>query len=449
MIEEIINFIKNKNITILGFGLEGKSIYNFIRRYLKDKKIDIRVDKIEEKDRLQDENVNYIVGEDYLSNLESYDIILKSPGISFKNIDISSIEEKILTAQDLFLKYTKSLSIGITGTKGKSTTSSLIYNMLIEQGKKAILLGNIGIPIFDLIEQIEDDTIVVLEMSSHILQYAKTSPNIAILLNVYEEHLDHYKSFIEYEMAKFNIFKFQKETDFAIYNLDNENMKSVGYNFRKTDFGITLKNNKETENTIYVKDNYVYYNNSKIYNINDNRKLKGEHNLNNIMFVLAVASILKLDLNLAINSINNFNPLEHRLEYVATVNGVEYYNDSIATIPESTIESIKALENVNTLLVGGNDRGVNLSKLIEFLKNSKIENIICLPKTGEYIYDALKNIDKNVIKVETIKEAVKKAKELTKPNTICLLSPAASSYGYFKNFKERGNMFKEEVLKTC
>ena len=449
MIEEIINFIKNKNITILGFGLEGKSIYNFIRRYLKDKKIDIRVDKIEEKDRLQDENVNYIVGEDYLSNLESYDIILKSPGISFKKIDISSIEEKILTAQDLFLKYTKSLSIGITGTKGKSTTSSLIYNMLIEQGKKAILLGNIGIPIFDLIEQIEDDTIVVLEMSSHILQYAKTSPNIAILLNVYEEHLDHYKSFIEYEMAKFNIFKFQKETDFAIYNLDNENMKSVGYNFRKTDFGITLKNNKETENTIYIQDNYVYYNNSKLYNINDNRKLKGEHNLNNIMFVLAVASILKLDLNLAINSINNFNPLEHRLEYVATVNGVEYYNDSIATIPESTIESIKALENVNTLLVGGNDRGVNLSKLIEFLKNSKIENIICLPKTGEYIYDALKNIDKNVIKVETIKEAVKKAKELTKPNTICLLSPAASSYGYFKNFKERGNMFKEEVLKTC
>ena len=164
------------------------------------------------------------------------------------------------------------------------------------------------------------------------------------------------------------------------------------------------------------------------------------------MFVLAVSNILNLNLEKTIETINEFNPLEHRLEFVGTIDGVEYYNDSIATIPEAAIESVKALENVNTLIVGGNDRGVNQESLINFLSKSNVENIICLPKTGEYIYDGLKETDKNTIKVENMEEAVKIAKEITKKNTICLLSPAASSYGYFKNFKERGNIFKKLII---
>ena len=448
MIEEIISFLKDKKIAILGFGLEGKSTYNFIRKHLPKKQLDIRYNKEninEENEYLnKDKNLQFITGNKYLEKIENYDIILKSPGISFKNIDISKFEDKISSQLELFLEYSKSLTIGITGTKGKSTTSSLIYEMLKNQNKDVELLGNIGTPIFDEIDKIKENTITVLEISSHALQYIKKSPNISILLNLYEEHLDHYKSFEEYGDAKFNIFKFQNKEDIAIFNLDNKEIAKKQYHFKKSDYGITINNinNNITENTIYMEDKYIYCNNKKMYSINDKRKLKGNHNLNDIMFVLAVSNILNLDLEKTINAINEFNPLEHRLEYVGKFDGVYYYNDSIATIPEATIESIKALDNVNTLIVGGNDRGVNQENLIKFLKESKIENIICLPKTGEYIYEGLNKTNKKVVKAENMEEAVKRAKELTKKNTICLLSPAASSYGYFKNFKERGNMFK-------
>ena len=451
MIKDIINYLKNKKIAILGFGIEGKSTYNFIRRYLPDVPLSIRYNKKdlkqEEEYLKKDKNLEFITGIEYLEEIEKYDIILKSPGISFKNINISKFKEKISSQLELFLEYTKSFTIGITGTKGKSTTSSLIYEVLKNQNKDVQLLGNIGIPIFDEIEKIKENTFTVLEISSHALQYIKKSPNISILLNIFEEHLDHYKSFKEYGDAKFNIFKFQNEQDIAIFNLENEQILRRNYPYKKADYAITINNlkNNITDNTIYIKDLWVYCNKEKIYNINEQRKLKGKHNLNDIMFVFAISNILKLNLDKTIKTINEFNPLEHRLEYVGNYNNINYYNDSIATIPESTIESIKALENVNTLIVGGNDRGVNQQNLIEFLKGSKIENIICMPKTGEYIFNGLNETNKNVVKVNDMQEAVKYAKKLTRKNKICLLSPAASSYGYFKNFKERGNLFKEYV----
>ena len=452
MIKKIIEFLNDKKIAILGFGLEGKSTYNFIRKYLPEKQLDIRYSNPnieEEKTYLDnDKRLEFITGDKYLENLENYDILLKSPGISFKNMDISKFKEKIYSQLELFLQYTKSFTIGVTGTKGKSTTSSLIYEMLKNQHKDVELLGNIGTPIFDEIEKIKEDTITVLEISSHALEYTDKSPNISILLNIFEEHLDHYKSFKEYGDAKFNIFKFQGKDDIAIFNLENEEMKNKKYPYKKSDYAVTINNynNYITENTVYIKDEYIYINNKKVYNITDSRKLKGKHNLNDIMFVLAVNNILNLNVEKTIKTINEFNPLEHRLEFVGTVDGVDYYNDSIATIPEAAIESIKALENVNTLIVGGNDRGVNQQNLIEFLAQNKIENIICLPKTGEYIYNGLKKFNKNIVKVENMEEAVKFAKQVTKKNTICLLSPAASSYGYFKNFKERGNIFKKLIL---
>ena len=169
--------------------------------------------------------------------------------------------------------------------------------------------------------------------------------------------------------------------------------------------------------------------------------------MNNIMFILCACDILKLDFNKAVNSIKEFKPLEHRMEFVANLKNVSYYNDSIATIPASTINAVNALKNVNTILVGGNDRGVDLKELIDFLYNHEtIENVICLPKTGEYIKEGLKNSNKKIEFFEDLKSAVSFAKKVTKENTICLLSPAASSYGYFKNFEERGKLFKQYVL---
>ena len=446
MIENIIEEIKNKKICILGFGIEGKSTYNFIRKHLKNIPIEIRYIKEngEEKSFLEkDNNLKFIINENYLEGLEEYDLIFKSPGISLKDIDTKGIEEKLISQYDLFLKNTDNYTIGITGTKGKSTTSSLIHKVLEEQNKKTYLLGNIGTPIFDLIDTIEKDAIVVLEISSHTLEFAKHSTNIAILLNIFEEHLDHYKNFEGYALAKINLVKNKK--DVAIFNLDNENINNLYDNYSNEDFGITINNNKKTNQTISLNDNKIYYNDKFLYDANQDRNLKGKHNLNNIMFVLAVSKILNLDIQKTISTINSFNPLEHRLEYVGKFDGVEYYNDSIATIPEATIESINALEKVNTLIVGGNDRGVDQTELIKFLISSEVENIICLPKTGEYIQEGLKETDKNVKLVNTIEEAVTTAKEVTKKETICVLSPAASSYGYFKNFKERGNKFKELV----
>lgn len=449
MVDEIIEKLKGKKIAILGFGVEGKSTYNFIRRYLENTEVTVlcsEEDETEKNDILKkDEFVKFVIGKGYLDNLDKYDIILKAPGVSFKNINISKFENKITSQLELFLEYKKCLTIGITGTKGKSTTSTLIYDVLKEQEKDCYLLGNIGTPIFDKIEKIKPSSVVVLEISSHALQYIKKSTEIAILLNIYEEHLDHYKDFNEYIKAKLNILNYQEKNGIAIFNSDSDNIR---YKYKQSDYGITIWGNKLTENTIELRQNEIYYNGVKIAIINEEEmNLKGKHNINNIMFVLAVSKIMNLDDIKTLETIKNFKPLEHRLEYVGTVNGVLYYNDSIATIPEATICSIKALKNVNTLIVGGKDRGVNLQNLIEFLKNSEISNVICMPTTGEYIAEGLKNSRKNVVKVSTMEEAVNKAKEFTEKEKICLLSPAAASYGFFKNFKERGEIFKRNVLK--
>lgn len=353
MISKLIEYLENKKIIILGFGVEGQSTYNFIRKYMKDMPLTIEHNDNIDDILKEDKNLKFISEENYLQDLEHYDIIIKSPGISFKNIDISKFKDKITSQLQLFLEFTDFFTIGITGTKGKSTTSSLIYKILEEQEKEAVLLGNIGTPIFDEIDKLSTNTIVVLEISSHQLEYIKASTNIAILLNIYEEHLDHYESFEKYIEAKFNLIRYQKDNDTAIINLDSEIINNIKYKYKANDYGITLNDNDQNmaHNKIYLKNELVYYNDKVIYNSNCKRKLKGQHNLNNIMFALAVSNILKLNANKTIKTIENFDALEHRMEYVGNFDEVDYYNDSIATIPEATIESIKALENVNTLLV--------------------------------------------------------------------------------------------------
>lgn len=428
--DEVINDLRNKKIAILGFGREGKSTYNLIRKYLKEEHIDI----IDENEKVIqnidiDENTNFIIKKEYIELLPNYDIIFKSPGVSFKEKDISKFEKKITSQLEVLLKYFKNYTkIGITGTKGKSTTSSLIYNILKEQGKKVDFIGNIGVPIFDDIERLEDMDYVVIEMSSHQLQYVDNSPNIAIILNIYEEHLDHYNSYEEYIMAKLNIAKFQESSDYYIYNPYSEVLEE---HTKKMD----------------IKSNIIKISEDKNYEFDfqKERKLLGKHNEINIKFAIEVAKILKLDMEKVYQTIYEFKPLEHRLEYVGKYNDVFYYNDSIATIPEATISCIEALKNVNTLLIGGLDRGIDYEKLIDYLNNSNVENIICMYSVGEKLYKKLDS--KKAILAKDLYEAIEIAKKITKKDTICALSPAAASYGFFKNFEERGNIFKEYVKK--
>lgn len=451
MINNLIDYLRNKKIIILGFGKEGQSTYRFIRKNLPKQKIYISdVSNKNEKLILDDDNVETIFGENYLEGLEKYDIIMKSPGISFAGMDISKYKEKIKSQLELLLEYVKvKYTIGITGSKGKSTTSSLIYQVLKEQNKECLLLGNIGVPVFDCIEDMTEETVVVLEMSSHQLEFMKVSPDISILLNIYEEHLDHYNSLQEYSEAKMNIGRYQKENDYFLYNSDNELIQECLTRFENKTHNKCLISyngnvNKEKNTNIYIEDDYIYVGNKKIYNINEKRNLVGTHNLNNIMFVIGVCVLLNLDIKIAISTINNFKGLPHRIEFVGRYNDIIFYNDSIATIPEAAMNSIKALKNVNTLIFGGMDRGINYNEFIEFLNTGIVEHLICMPDTGYKIADKLDN-KLHIYRTESLEEAVRIAKEVTKKDMICLLSPAAASYGFFKNFVEKGEKYKEIV----
>lgn len=450
MLKELLVYLKDKKIVILGFGMEGEASYRFLRKNFPEKQLfiaDRNINLLDKKiDLMEDANLEVSLGENYLNGIEEYDLILKAPGISLKDIDISKFQNKITSQLELFLEFFDICSIGITGTKGKSTTSSLMYKILIDQKKEAYLLGNIGEPIFNDIESFTENTIAVIELSSHALEYVKRSTKIGIILDIYEEHLDHYKTLEKYIEAKFNLAKYQTSEDYLIYNFDNQFMNDYNFKFKENDYAVSLDNIPNTKNKVFLKDNFIYCNEEKCMGINEKMNLKGMHNINNIMFILGVCQILNLDIKKVINSIKEFKPLEHRMEFVANINGVDYYNDSIATIPESTIDAVNAIKNVNTIIVGGKDRGVNLTELINFLKTSNIENIICLPKTGEYIKEGLENSNKKVYFTNELEEAVNIAKKVTKKNTVCLLSPAASSYGYFKNFEERGKLFKKYVI---
>ena len=192
-----------------------------------------------------------------------------------------------------------------------------------------------------------------------------------------------------------------------------------------------------------INGNNILYKDKKIFDKNSERNIIGDHNLKNILYVLRVCILLDLDLDKARDSIKEFKPLKHRMEYFGTYNGVKYYDDTIATIPEATINCIEALKDVDTLIFGGLDRGINYSSLIDYLNKSNVKNIIAMPDTGYKLADKIKN--KNVIKVEKLEDAVKIAKEVTKK--ICLLSPAAPSYNAFKNFEEKGDLFKDLVKK--
>lgn len=447
MYNKILEKLNNKNIAILGFGKEGKSTYNFIRRYSNQTLTILdKNDILKNNEYLkEDKNLKIITGDTYLNNLEQYDLIIKAPGIALLDIDLKNIEDKLTSQLELILEVNKKNIIGITGTKGKSTTTSLLYNIIKDQNENTFLLGNIGNPILDYIEKFNEESILVIEMSSHQLEFVHQSPHIGVILNLYQDHLDHTGTLEKYHNDKMHMFKYQDESDIGIYDGQNEYLINL---VNKNNYKSKLYNFKVNEKAdIYVENNKIYYNNEMIYDGNQQRNLIGSHNLKNIMVTLLITKLLNLDIEKATKVVNKFNPLEHRLERVGTYNDITYFNDTIATIPEATINGINGLGNVDTLIFGGMDRNIDYSKFIEFLKTSNITNLIGLPETGHKICKILKetNTNKNIYIVETIDEAVDIADKQTKKNHICLLSPAASSYNKFKNFEEKGNYYKNVI----
>lgn len=434
MKEELREFFKGKSVAILGFGREGRSTLEILRETECGEIGILDKNPVNEKECT---DCTLHCGENYLDYMGDYDIIMKSPGIALFDKVSDEIKAKITSQTDLFLRFCSNHTVGVTGTKGKSTTASLIEHMLKSCGKKAVLIGNIGIPPLSVTDTLEKDMIVVLEMSCHQLEYVKASPNTAVLLNVYEEHLDHYVDFNAYKYAKENIFRYQDKNDLLIVNkeLSEENGCSTACR--------QLTVSMDGKADIYIDGNDIIFRGERISYEKLSPKLKGKHNLYNIAIALAAAAENGCELEKAVEAVTSFNGLCHRMEHVRTVNGVEYINDSISTIPNATISAVKTF-NADTVIIGGMDRGISYDVLIDFLNKGNVDNIICLPDSGYRIADML-NSKLNVFRVKDMEEAVKKASEAAKH--CCVLSPAAASYGFYKNFEERGKHFKELVNK--
>ena len=419
MKEQIIEKLRGQKILILGFGREGKSTLAFLNRELPDAEI-----AIADINPIEDESVvKYITftGPDYLNCCKDYNIIIKAPGVSIKN-DLPDGEKAKITSQtDLFLQAYRNQTIGITGTKGKSTTSSLIYHILQKTGKKSVLVGNIGKPCFDFLDEITPETIVVFEISAHQLEYVKASPHYAILLNIYEEHFDHYATPEDYYSAKKNIFRLQQTGDLLVYG-------DIFQHTTQAELDAVPSFKIDIEKTEVVPKNQI------------KTTLLGEHNLKNIEAAAAVAYALRIDGEAFLDAVASFQGLPHRLQYVGTFRGIKFYNDSIATAQEATINAVKAVGDVDTLILGGMDRGLDYHPLVDFLKHSNVRNILLLPDTGAKIEQifAEDRYVQGLIHVKNMEEAVKMAYEVTNPSQSCLLSPAAASYGFYKDFQERG-----------
>ena len=449
MKNKIIQELTGKKVLILGFGKEGKSSYSFIKRNNINCELGIAdINNIQDENILRD-NVNIHTGENYLEFMKDYDVILKTPGISFKDIDIDDVKDKITSQTELFLKYGKEKIIGITGTKGKSTTSSLIYSMLSKK-YNVFLVGNIGLPAFDEMDEYEKLDYYIYELSSHQLEFVKHSPKYAVLLNMYEEHLDHYKDYEAYKEAKRNIFKYQNKEDYYIYNFDERRTINNDYLLEQKQIMVSSQN-LENGNYCSYSDDYILGN---VFGNNFNIKIpenniKGRHNIFNIAVSVSISKLLGIDDESIINSIKEFKTLPHRLETIGTYEGVTYIDDSISTIPEAVISATKSIQNIDTVLIGGLDRGINYDKLIEYIAEGNINNAILMYDSGRKIYDSLskKNCKCNAIFAENLEKATELATKITIKGKICLLSPAAASYGYFKNFEERGDKFKEYVIK--
>lgn len=425
--------LTGKKILILGFGIEGQSTYKLLRSIFPQRELAIADQKTLKGSELfkKDKNFGLHLGKGYLDSLGKYDVVIKSPGVPHKLSQIKKAKQKGVefTSQTrLFFDNYQGMVIGVTGTKGKSTTASLIYAILKKAGKNTVLLGNIGSPPLDALEKSGKDTVFVFEMSSHQLADLKKSPHIAVLLNIYKEHMDFYENFSDYLSAKKNIVRYQKRSDFAVINKDYETPKSFS---KITKAKVIFFSGKSLEEK-YKK----------------NLLLRGEHNFENVSAAVSVAKILGIKDRMTLDILSTFKGLEHRLELSGEVGGVGYYNDSLATVPESCLAAVKSFDAPLTLILGGFDRGVEFAELgQELSKRKNLKTVLLIGQTKQKMKKALLNggFEGELIDMgkKGMSEVVKKAYKSTSKGGVVLLSPAAASFDMFKDYKDRGDQFKK------
>ena len=410
-VPDSLKFLGMKNAAILGYGKEGEISEKYLKKNFPKLKVDILDQKFDK---------------DYLKKQEGYDILIKTPVIPKERVKIL-----YTTATNIFFSKINQLgnqTIGVTGSKGKSTTTSLIFTILKEAGKNVKILGNIGNPMLEtLMSPIKKDEIFVLELSSYQLDDIAFSPNIAVVTNLFPEHMDYHSGLENYYQAKKNIIKFQTDKDIFVYNPKNKKIRS----WLREAGGKTVP--------------FA----SKIPLQGSEIPLLGEHNKENIRAAVAVAREFGVADETVNKAIKRFKPLSHRLEFVGKFRGIKFYDDAISTTPESTIMAIKSLKNVSTIFLGGEDRGYDFSQLEKAIQKYKIKNIVLFPVSGKRILKSILRHGSgglNVLKTSSMGAAVRFAYRHTEPGKICLLSCASPSYSLWKNFEEKGDQFQKIVF---
>ena len=434
--------LRGKKILILGFAKEGMDTLIFLRKLLGQEVIfgigdQLKLENMAEKVKKplkSDKKLKLHLGANYLEGVKYYDIIIRSPGMPRQTIRPYLTDKQRITSQtEIFFANCPGKIVGVTGTKGKGTTASLIYRILKAGGIKAHLVGNIGRPVLTQLLTARKSAVYIYELSSHQLSGLKQSPHIAVFLNIYPEHLDYYGSFGAYLKAKSNIYAHQTKDDYLIYNKDNrEVVKAIKASSAKK---IAI-NPTEVKRIISEKD----------------IPLKGKFNLHNVSAAIEVAKLFKIPSAKVKEAIKTFKPLPHRLEFVGTFKRIDFYNDSLATMPEAAISALNALgDQIQTLISGGFDRGLSFAKMAKAIADHrKIETMIFFPTTGKKIWqEMMMEIKKQknrklprVFFVDKMREAVKLGYEYTEKGRVCLLSCGSASFGVFKDYRDRGNQFK-------
>ena len=426
-------------IAILGFGREGKSLLKFLKR--KKSKASIKI-----LDRKFDKN--------YLKNLDKFDLIFRSPGVPYNLPEIQKaikLGVKFPSSTQLFFTEAEKIGcriIGITGTKGKGTTATLLYKILKAYDKPVYLAGNIGKPAIEILPKLKKNSIVILELSSFQLQDLEKSPDIAVILDIFPDHLDMHKNLREYFDAKTNIAKYQKKTDKIFYFADNKYSKWISQKSHGKKITVSVKN-------------------SKLFKPDD-LKMPGEHNFKNAVMAASVALSLGCQKEKIIKIVKNFRGNEHRLELVRIIKipakqhsnilqnvRMLFYNDSASTNPQTAVAAIKAFKEQKILISGGKDKRLNYSPLTKALKNSKIKLVILFGENKKKIKRQIAKSKVQIVLVKDLKSSVqlayKKAKKLINqlPNQsiTIVFSPASASFDMFKDYAERGKIFKQLISK--
>ena len=456
-LEQFEKFINGKKVAIIGLGVSNIPLID----YMYEKGANVTVFDDRERDNISTEIISKMEkygfafwgGEDNLKQLKGFDIIFRSPSCLPTRPELEEEAKRgaiVTTEIEMVMKMAPCKIIGITGTEGKTTTSSIIYAIINEAGINCYLGGNIGTPLFTKLPEMTEQDIIVLEMSSFQLMGMDISPNISLVTNIYPDHLNVHSSYDEYQDAKKSIFKYQNSQGIVVLNYDNEITRS----FEKDANGrVIFFSSKEK-----IQNGYIYDRaDGEIKHCKDgirthlinkkDIKLRGIHNYENICAALAVTSFI-VDTDTQIKAIKEFKGVEHRLEFVREIDGVKYYNDSIGTSPASTIAGLDAFEENIILLAGGEDKGLEYKEIGEKIAEKVSTLILCGPtsdKIEEATKKALNGKKINLVRVANMEEAVNKAKENAKSGDVVLLSPASTSFDLYKNFAERGNVFKQIV----